>query len=402
MRRQPPRGQTLALFALTMLLLTLMVTLTLSMGMRVREKIELQNVADAAAYSNAVATARTFNTMAVLNRTQWALLVAQTTTQAIDDYVIEYAGTLSYLNTQAQTAGCSATFQNALSTAWTNVLNKWTGGLDDAAVGQVHQYNIIQAEIQGTPPDGQTGNYLTNYNVLLNNILQGQQLTQQILNQAKANDPWPGSLSAPAAADAVSLREANYNCTNGAACNEMIPDAAGGGPGAGQSSEEQYEIYMGTRGDHFTTGRIGPTGADIQARLMANVAGLNLTFTTQGSSYRSDEALSIIHDQLGDPAAAVSDGDGVIVNASGPGCTNFVQNQELGSHTGANLSNVSGDNHIAGPATPGTLIAATAGSFPCPNEGDATHTLIGDIAGGNWPIVLDYNQAVGPGGVPLP
>ncbi|WP_141618498.1 pilus assembly protein TadG-related protein [Myxococcus sp. AB036A] len=77
MNRSHSRGQTMVLFALSMLLLVLMVTLTLSFSMKVRERIEAQTVADAAAFSNAVATARTFNNIAVINRVQIAHAVAQ-------------------------------------------------------------------------------------------------------------------------------------------------------------------------------------------------------------------------------------------------------------------------------------------------------------------------------------
>src|SRR6185436_13850654 len=66
------RGQTLALFSLTCLLIALMVLVTLSLGAKVRDRMDLQTVADAAAYSNAIATARTLNSIAVMNRVQVA------------------------------------------------------------------------------------------------------------------------------------------------------------------------------------------------------------------------------------------------------------------------------------------------------------------------------------------
>jgi hypothetical protein len=79
----PRRGQALVLFSLSMLLVVLMVTLTLSIGVRVRERIEAQTVADAAAYSEAVTVARTFNTVALLNRAQVAHMVAHAGTQSL-------------------------------------------------------------------------------------------------------------------------------------------------------------------------------------------------------------------------------------------------------------------------------------------------------------------------------
>ncbi|WP_164018661.1 Tad domain-containing protein [Pyxidicoccus trucidator] len=64
------------LFALTMLLLVVMVCMTLAMGSKVKERMELQTLADASAYSSAVATARAFNAVAVMNRVQVAHAVS--------------------------------------------------------------------------------------------------------------------------------------------------------------------------------------------------------------------------------------------------------------------------------------------------------------------------------------
>ena len=60
------RGQNLVLLALSMLLLTFLVLMTLSIGMKAKARMELQTVADATAYSNSVATARTMNSIAVM------------------------------------------------------------------------------------------------------------------------------------------------------------------------------------------------------------------------------------------------------------------------------------------------------------------------------------------------
>ncbi|AFE07655.1 putative pilus biogenesis operon protein [Corallococcus coralloides DSM 2259] len=89
------RGQTLVLFVLSMLLLLLMVALTLSFTMKVRERIEVQTVADAAAYSNAVATARTFNTIAVSNRAEIAHMVANAGAASLLSWASLYRGELN-------------------------------------------------------------------------------------------------------------------------------------------------------------------------------------------------------------------------------------------------------------------------------------------------------------------
>jgi len=90
------RGQTLALFSLTVLLVALMVLMTLSLGAKIRDRMDLQTVADAAAYSNAIATARTMNQMSVMNRAMIAHAVS--TIGAVS--LISYA-TLYYMNAKA-------------------------------------------------------------------------------------------------------------------------------------------------------------------------------------------------------------------------------------------------------------------------------------------------------------
>lgn len=84
------RGQTLVLFALTLLLLTLMVLMTLSFGAKVKSRMELQTTADAATYSNAVATARTLNSIAVMNRVTVAHTVSTIGTLSLISWVTLY------------------------------------------------------------------------------------------------------------------------------------------------------------------------------------------------------------------------------------------------------------------------------------------------------------------------
>lgn len=84
------KGQTLVLLALTVLLLTLMVMMTLSLGSKVKSRMELQTVADAAAYSDAVATARTLNAIAVMNRVQVAHTVSTIGTLSLISWATKY------------------------------------------------------------------------------------------------------------------------------------------------------------------------------------------------------------------------------------------------------------------------------------------------------------------------
>src|SRR5687767_5925603 len=91
------RGQTMMLFALTLLLLTLLVMMTLSFGTKVKEKMELQTVADAAAYSNAVTVARAYNGISILNRVSVSHMVALSGTEAAISFSGAYRGYLGYI-----------------------------------------------------------------------------------------------------------------------------------------------------------------------------------------------------------------------------------------------------------------------------------------------------------------
>lgn len=84
------RGQTLVLAAVTLLLLVVMACITVSVGVHVKRKLELQTVADAAAYSNAVATARAYNTVSLLNRTMLSHWVAASGIQGLIAYTSTY------------------------------------------------------------------------------------------------------------------------------------------------------------------------------------------------------------------------------------------------------------------------------------------------------------------------
>jgi hypothetical protein len=88
------RGQTLVLFSVTLLALVVMVGITLTIGMRVREKVELQTLADAAAYSNAIVTARAHNQIAMWNRAQVAHMMTLAGVQSQISYSSWYVSML--------------------------------------------------------------------------------------------------------------------------------------------------------------------------------------------------------------------------------------------------------------------------------------------------------------------
>lgn len=79
----PKRGQTLLMFALMLLILTLTVLVTLGIASRVHDRMEAQIAADAAAYSEAVLTARTFNAISIINRAQVGKMVAMAAVESL-------------------------------------------------------------------------------------------------------------------------------------------------------------------------------------------------------------------------------------------------------------------------------------------------------------------------------
>ena len=89
------RGQTMVLFVISLFLLTLMVCLTLSIGMKVREKMEVQAMADAAAYSNAAVTARVYNEIALLSRAQIGHMVSMAGVQSLISWTTAYRANAS-------------------------------------------------------------------------------------------------------------------------------------------------------------------------------------------------------------------------------------------------------------------------------------------------------------------
>ncbi|WP_395836545.1 pilus assembly protein TadG-related protein [Cystobacter fuscus] len=143
-----PRGQALVLMSLTMLLLTLMVCVTLSFSMRVREKMEAQSIADLAAYSSAVATARTFNSIALMNRAQTGQLVALTATESLVSWTSMVRASL--VAARASIAGCSPPPEviAALEEENAEIQEKWDE-LDAAAGVQALNIQMMAWHLSG-------------------------------------------------------------------------------------------------------------------------------------------------------------------------------------------------------------------------------------------------------------
>lgn len=98
------RGQSLVLMCLTMMFVVMMVMMSIGISTRVKEKMEAQLIADAASYSTAVATSRTLNTIALVNRVHVATMAAMTANQSLMSWAAMYRGGLNELEDMLDTA----------------------------------------------------------------------------------------------------------------------------------------------------------------------------------------------------------------------------------------------------------------------------------------------------------
>jgi hypothetical protein len=257
-----PRGQTITLFALTLLLLTLLVCMTLSFGTKAKEKMELQIAADAAAYSNAVVTARTYNVLSVLNRVQVAEMVSMAGVQSFTSWAGAYRGALgasmtnyvilwalNYLphlfDIYDPLFGCSwantgQIFGDRLSNLMAEedrISGLWDP-LDIAAAAQT-------VDLQSAARFAYAAQLLQYNGALKVGSLNNQSLGNSLLDQVRAGDPFARELNAPSSGDSVTIREGASLLPVGAAMESGI------------FSRPEVWASMGSRGHPFTTGRFG-------------------------------------------------------------------------------------------------------------------------------------------------
>jgi hypothetical protein len=298
MRHVPARGQNLVLLALTLFLITLMVTMTLGIAARVRENHELQTLTDAAAYSNAVVTARAYNNIAIENRLQVSHWVAM----AADQSLISYAGwavasVAAAQNGawQAETTGCGGNDPRAkqvrldLNAEFLALrdLPTWTS-LDDTAATEVLN---IQGAIDGLRVETREGSSNDGVTWKLLDERAQQNVARELVRIANlpgvipladlsGNDPTRGP-------NGVSRREAGCARANDGMGSPINSS------GTGLCSNSQWNINMleaalGSRGNGWARNRGGtpPKIAAIFARVAANNTGANYstTFTWGGHS----------------------------------------------------------------------------------------------------------------------
>jgi hypothetical protein len=85
----------MVLGALTLMLIALMVFITLAISVRIHERQDLQTAADAAAFSQAVATARAFNAVSAENRVLVAQMSSVAAAQSMLSWIAFYHGVLN-------------------------------------------------------------------------------------------------------------------------------------------------------------------------------------------------------------------------------------------------------------------------------------------------------------------
>lgn len=257
----------MVLFAFTLMLLTLMVMMTLGFGMKAKEKLELQLITDAAAYSNAVVTARALNGVAILNRAEVAVMVTLAATQSNISYAGMYMGSLNTIMNWLPIVtpviaaliptnpACVATEAKLIALAASvpakyNQVNStyFVNGLDEAAGAQARA-------IQGAATGVHTHQESIYNDMVGPNYIDNQALTRRIVNEAKQGHKWPDEYQVDAAASAVSNRE---RMTKGG------PPTAGAGAGDGNffalsprnsSRELGVDAAMGSRGAGFVRDR---------------------------------------------------------------------------------------------------------------------------------------------------
>lgn len=301
------------LLALTMLFLALMVTMTLGLGLRIRQKHELQNLADAAAYSNAVMTARTFNNMALINRLQVSYWVAQAADQSIiswtayahamangahnaaDDILASGCGRRLRPNVRDQLRDFRDEVKSYVQTDIEGPADVQWRSMDRAA--GLESKNI-QGQIAGLRAELTPGVVSLNPGNLKDEFYRAvrtQQLTRQLIAESQLDDVQvidDGQGVTPNTAATVSMRE--VDCDYGSSGNAPLSGDAPTGSGLclrATMNINMLNAAMGSRGNPWVTGR-GQVPDKVARRIeqiRANYGAVSMVLGSPvGSGYWSD------------------------------------------------------------------------------------------------------------------
>jgi hypothetical protein len=284
------RGQALVLFALTLLLMVLMVTMTLSIGMKTREKIELQTVADAAAYSNAVVTARTFNGISIMNRALVGNMVAMAGVESLISWSSYYRGSLHGVSqaydkplvfyTALAASQCPYGPQCACATQAVLDIQETKNKFEQEDQKLQQQWDPLDVKAGKEARKLQIGSIASEQGKLyaqLQEALLEAKLADRIVKEANKGGRFGEELVALWNGATQAVVDQELGCDKGAVC------PSGGGA-------HVIHATMGSRGYSFVTGRGG--GADIISKklkdLMPQQDRLDL-FTNDGSGYFTGE-----------------------------------------------------------------------------------------------------------------
>ncbi|OJH35213.1 pilus assembly protein TadG-related protein [Cystobacter ferrugineus] len=285
----------MVLMVISLFLLTLMVTVTLSIGTKVREKMEVQAVADAAAYSNAAVTARVYNEIALLSRAQIAHMVSMAAVQSLISWSTLFrahvaATSLNYTIISgahwADAGRCCNPYSGCTWMCGCSIAAAKLAGLKSYMVRFRDIMESMEFQALDTEAGAQSlrlqdaamrlhGVQLLEYVRLMGEI-SGQSLADEIVDAAKAGSRVPGEWSAPGGGDSVSNREIGF-FTGATTPIDIL-------------NSHHVFAAMGSRGFSFITGRSGIPAMVIQQQLqsLGYVAPPdNVMVVNQGSSYFS-------------------------------------------------------------------------------------------------------------------
>ncbi len=293
-----PRGQNLVLLSLTMLFLALMVTMTIGLGLRIRQRHELQNLSDAAAYSNAIMTARTFNNMAVINRLEVSYWVAMAADESLISWTSYARAMADGSHNAAQdilNSNCRLTVnERARLTGFRNDVRDYvqrdiegSAGplwrqLDQAAGAEAESIQGKISDLRGELMAGRLPPPVKPLQDRLFEDLSSQVLTNAILSAAMQGD--------------VSVLDGGLNSASRVSRREVDCDFLPGGSEEERSglcsrhtwSEAMLSAAMGSRGDPFLTSRTAVpsrVGGRLERYASDHGVALGLASGKQGSAY---------------------------------------------------------------------------------------------------------------------
>jgi len=396
MTRLRSRGQTLVVFALTLLLLVLMVCMTLSIGTKVKEKMELETAADAAAYSQAVATARTYNSISLLNRALMSNMVAMAGVQSLISWSGYYRGVINEMikaydkpksdyqkivTAQCPTNGpqCACATQAVTDIGITQqALQAEQQRVDIVFQGMDSNAGLEARALQISSVSDRQNELFER--LLNNNLTGGLDIATAIATEVNKGNPWGNTKEITP-----------LNASDEVNSFEQDADQCAGGSGAAcrrrDAGHKNHFIWaaMGTRGHGFVTGRAGGE-PPITKQLKTIIPPLDtFSVTNDGSGYFADGD-SPTHAAMGTTGNKHAWGDDhgdvdVTFGRAAQPCTPF-------SGTGSPKAHVR-SNDTSGAAGPDQH-QWSGGSDP--GDRIQNHTM-GDcvLCPGMWPPHMDFN-----------